>query len=434
MKTFFKILCLVTLTTTHGFTAERLMIDLLKPGFRVTSRMAEHVQPLRKEFRKIPQLKQKTVNRSLYSSTNSSKRRVLTSVCSSTPFIQKRFYTTSPVKTEQIVEDHSQTFAIPTYDGTFKYIMHEKPICLSFLNTFIPNAEIVDVDYLDSHLRPFKEYHMARTFINDEKSQKVVGQVNGFVTEQGAKDESFSVTFMDENRQKTTIADGGWFIRGLSDIYGDIVKHYPKPERNSQVDILCRTKDSYTLVEVQVIPQDYWDQRALAYAANVYGRQLKEGGKWKDIKKVICVNLLGGGPKNLAWPRKGAGFTRYAFKDQNNIEIEEGIEILQYPLFHAETKRIADEKGQKKKAYLEWLDFFEHASKKKEEEVKNSVTTEEIRMAYEKIKSSNLPQEVIEENEQQDATFFERYSQHTEYLKEQAKAERNIEIARNMIK
>lgn len=356
-----------------------------------------------------------------------------------TPLVQKRFFSaSSQTKDKNFEDDTSQTYAIPTYDGTFKYVLHDKQICRSFLEAFIPNETIVDVDFLDSLLRPFKEFQMARTFINDSKSKKVVTKVNGFVTEHGAKDENFSVAFMDDNSNQTIITDGGWFIRGLSSVYGDILRTYPKPERDSQVDLLCRLNDAhFALVEVQVVPQDYWDRRALAYAANIYGRQLKAGDLWKDIKKVICINILGGGPKSETWPDKAAGFTHYTFKDQNNREIEGGIEVLQYPLFHEETKRVADGRGQKKGAYLEWLDFLKHAPEKKEKDVRK-LLTEEVRKAYERIKSSNLPKEVTEENLQQDAELFKNYSKHIQYREQQAEDKANTdiknEIAKNLLK
>lgn len=51
---------------------------------------------------------------------------------------------------------------------------------------------------------------------------------------------------------------------------------YPKQEGNSQVDMLCRLDGSNAIIVVQVLPEDYCNQRALSYAVNVYCRQLKK--------------------------------------------------------------------------------------------------------------------------------------------------------------
>ena len=69
--------------------------------------------------------------------------------------------------------------------------------------------------------------------------------------------------------------------------------------------------------------------------------------------------MLGGGPDNTKWSSR-SGFSKLTFKDQDNIEIEDGIEVLQYPLFYQElredAKKRVSEEGRKE--YLEWLDFF----------------------------------------------------------------------------
>ena len=44
-------------------------------------------------------------------------------------------------------EEHSQVYAIPTYDATFKYLMADEEICASFLKSFIPDENITDINY-----------------------------------------------------------------------------------------------------------------------------------------------------------------------------------------------------------------------------------------------------------------------------------------------
>ncbi|MGN6671270.1 MAG: Rpn family recombination-promoting nuclease/putative transposase [Candidatus Nucleicultricaceae bacterium] len=344
-------------------------------------------------------------------------------------------------------EDSAQDFVSPTFDATSKYLMSDMGICSSFLRAFVPDENIRKVINLDTHLRPFEEYKNARVFVNADNSKKVVKKINELLDEKQVENDNFSISFVDKNDKKVkTVFGGEEFIKGFASIYGDILRSYPKPHRNSQVDLLCEVDVGYyVLVEMQVIPQDYWDKRALAYAASVYSRQLKEGQRWDEIKKVICINLLGGAYSKKPWPKR-TGFSRLTFKDQDNVEIEDGIEVLQYPLYHAELKEEAKKRVSEegKKEYLEWLDLFENAHNKKEEDIKE-IATKEVKMAYDKLKMTKLPKEVKEEYQQQEDEVFKMYSQHTEYLKQEAEKKGvekglkeglekgKIEIVRNMI-
>lgn len=266
-------------------------------------------------------------------------------------------------------KESSQIYAIPTYDATFKYIMADPEICLSVLQAFIPDENLISAKLQDTHLRPFKQYTKVRSIINDIRSKKIMQKVNDLIKHEEAMEDDFQITYK-KDEEHTFIPNGGWMIKSFAEYYGDFLSGYPKPRRNSQVDYICQTNDGhYAFVEVQVIPEDFWDQRALAYAASIYGRQLKEGDEWGDINKVISVNILGGGLRNEKWNMKSS-FRKYTFKDQDGHDIENGIEVLQYPLYHQSTR----DEGLKllkaeelKQSFMEWMDFFESAQKKKRE-------------------------------------------------------------------
>lgn len=178
----------------------------------------------------------------------------------------------------------SQIYSIPTYDATFKYMLSDSKICLSFLRTFALNSDIESIEKLDEHLRPVQSYQTAQFVINDQKSKKLMEKIDLL----RKSEEGIEVVTTDSK----SITNGGWFLTSLSEIYGDILSAFPTPERNSTVDILCRLHDgSYALVEVQVVEQDYWDRRALAYAASVYSQQMRKSDKWEKLKSVICINI-----------------------------------------------------------------------------------------------------------------------------------------------
>lgn len=338
----------------------------------------------------------------------------------------------------------AQIYSIPTYDATFKYMLGDAEIRLSFLKTFALTEHIISANPLDEHLRPLHKYQTALSTINHKDSKSLMSKVSALVNEESATDDSFQVTYTDNDDNEYTLTHGGWFIKSFAGIYGDLLNAFPKKERNSQVDLLCKLQDgSFALVEVQVIPQDFWDQRALAYAADIYARQLKSGDKWEDLKKVICINILGGGVDKLSWETH-TGFKHIQFKDQHNFPLEGGIEIFQYPLYHQETliEATAKTEGEVQKTALkEWLDFLESAASKKAEEVE-VLQTAEVRKAYDKIKPENLPEDVRKANLAQEEEQFRAYSQYTETLSKKAKEEgreegerkKTIDIARKMLK
>lgn len=64
-------------------------------------------------------------------------------------------------------------------------------------------------------------------------------------------------------------------------------------EKQTFLDLVCRDdQNRFFHVEVQVKEEDYWNPRALYYAAGVYSQQLKRGEPWGDLKPVIALNIL----------------------------------------------------------------------------------------------------------------------------------------------
>lgn len=309
-----------------------------------------------------------------------------------------------------------QVYAIPTFDATFKYVMSHNDVARSFLRSFALDSSISVVETLNEHLVPFKEFQMAREVVHDKKSQRFMAKMNQLLSEE--EEREIEVSIGDGVQGRSLVRGGGRFIKSMASIYGDILKCYPKPSRNSQVDYVCLVDNSYyAIVEVQVVPYAFWDQRALVYAASLYARQLKEGDGFKNVKKVICINILGGANDKEGW-KEDREFKHYSMKDQNNMILEKGIEILQYPLHREETLRKALERiaaGPARIEFSEWWDFFEHAHKKSEETVAQ-LRTPEVREAYKLIKTTTLPQEIWNQYIHQKEEMFEVYKEHTEKL------------------
>lgn len=92
------------------------------------------------------------------------------------------------------------------------------------------------------------------------------------------------------------------FLKAFTGIDIMSVTHYPtalpvlrdgSEEKQTFLDLSCRdNKGRYFIVEVQVKEQNYWNPRALYYAAGVYSRQLADGQPWRSLEPVIAINIL----------------------------------------------------------------------------------------------------------------------------------------------
>ncbi len=153
------------------------------------------------------------------------------------------------------------------------------------------------------------------------------------------------------------------------------------------MDLLCRLANGeLVLVEMQVVPQDYWDKRTLAYAGHVYSRQLCAGGKWSDLKRVICLNILGGGKENKRhWAREGDFKRHYRFQDESG-HFDDGIEVIQYSILNAPeilSRTMSD-----------WITFLHHSHTMTQDEVQRCIETESVILAFHLAKISSLPHQV----------------------------------------
>ena len=122
-------------------------------------------------------------------------------------------------------------------------------------------------------------------------------------------------------------------VRRFDSIKGSL----PRPQYDGKMDFACvLSNGDYALVEMQVMRENHWDRRALAYVSSFYGNQLPKGGNWKDLQKVIGINILGGGIHNrVPWPDTPNHFMRhYKFEDQLNGKgrFIDGIELFQYSI------------------------------------------------------------------------------------------------------
>jgi hypothetical protein len=160
----------------------------------------------------------------------------------------------------------------------------------------------------------------------------------------------------------------------------------------------------YALVEMQIMPEEHWDDRALGYVAAIFSRQLRKRSSWKNIQKVIGINILGGGKDNQKhWKDTPEQYSRH-YKFQEQIHNENpprymcGIEIIQYSLSNVPNQVETQERK-------DWLRFFKNAHRMVDDDVRREIQTPAVIEAFELARLRNLPADVKRSYEEEDALY-----------------------------
>jgi hypothetical protein len=240
---------------------------------------------------------------------------------------QKRGFSNAILK----LSASAQIYDVPTYDALFKHVLSNEEVRASFLKTFLPNASVSSSVRLDDHMNPVQSLQLLRKFLHSNDTDKTV---KGF-----SPLNSFEV-YLKNNASSLRHDKATAFLHEMVVRFDELKCAFPPAKYDGTMDFVCRLENNdYALIEMQVISQNFWDRRALAYVAAFYGNQLHKGDDWKDIKKVIGINILGGGRDEKAQRNDGSSdFMRhYKMQEQvhNTSRFIDGIEIVQYSLSNA---------------------------------------------------------------------------------------------------
>jgi predicted transposase/invertase (TIGR01784 family) len=327
----------------------------------------------------------------------------------------------------------TKIYGIPTYDALFKYVLSDDNIRSSFFHAFVPNLNIKSSTRLDDHMNPIQ---LLRDFLHRKDNGITINRLNSLPgVLLGVMDQSHSSIVQDE--------DATIFFHEICGHFGDIQKSFPKAKYDGTMDFVCEVdNDEYVMVEMQVMPQNCWDNRSLTYVAAYYGNQLHKGADWRHIRKVIGINILGGGKSDPAHGKDipGRYVRHYKFQEQLHSDTQglpkrciPGMELVQYSIMNALDDNRPDSEQK------DWITFLKRGHRMNEEEVAISITTPEVKRAFERAKLGNLPGEVRERYVAEDLEF-DRYSDHTSKLVSEAvseaeykKASEIAEIARKML-
>ena len=349
--------------------------------------------------------------------------------------MQRKTARPSPSKTPAVGREASsgQTYGIATHDALFKHVLSDKHIRPSFFQAFIPGLAITSSKRLDDHMNPLQDFQHLRDFIHRKDTAETVGSIS-----------STLVTSRPRSRRKIShppkLDQATKFLHEVVGHFDDIKKAFPKAQYNGTMDFVCKLQNGeFALVEMQVLPKDGWDQRALAYVAAFYGNQLRKGATWVGIQKVVGINILGGGTRDeVHWRDTPDQYMRhYKFQEQLHKKSSErfldGIELIQYSVTNAPDAWPDEEKHQQERH--DWITFFKRGSRMNEREVKSEIQTKAVLKAFERSILSKLPIEVKEnydaENSQY-AQFSRHIAQGEAKIRAEGEAKGILEAARRL--
>lgn len=311
-----------------------------------------------------------------------------------------------------ILNTTRQVFVIPTFNSAFQWTLDDSQIRNSFFEVFLPDLTVSNSVRIDNRMNPLQELELARKFLHDPGTKKTV---------RALRKESDWAVLKNSGRKclKSTA-----LLKTFVERFEDFKSAFPEPLFDGTMDFICTLEQGdHVLVEMQVIPQEYWDRRALAYVAALYSRQLIRGDSWKDIKKVIGINILGGGWSNTPHWKEDQYLRHYKLQEQlqkNPPRYIDGIEILQYALAHVHPEDCGEQSER------DWIEFLTRAPFMSEEEVAKKIKTEAVLKAFDRIKVDNLPKQVKKAYDKEEAQFA-KYAGYTAQQKEESFAKGKAE-------
>ena len=298
-----------------------------------------------------------------------------------------------------------QIYGIPTINSLFQYVLSESSIRLSFFNAFLPNMGITSSEPLDNH-----------GWLNKQSTKKCIKNL---------REEDLTIEV--HTGHKTV-----HYNKSTTKLFTDFIQHFEElarafslPQYDGSMDFVCVLNNGeLALVEMQVLPQDFWDRRALALAALVFGWQLKRGDDWRQLKRVVGLNILGGGSDDRGhWLDASHQYTcYYKFTEQIHQEdpprFLDGIELIQYSLKNAPAELDSQEKQ-------DWLLFCKQAHIMTEEDVKKQIKTPAVLQAFDLAKIQNMPTN-IRDNYKADELKYGKFSIHIQDVIDAEKKELTI--------
>lgn len=344
----------------------------------------------------------------------------------------------------------------PVYDPIFKHLMHYEDLRNNLIGNLI-GEKIISSTILDEALNPLPMYKELRNLVNQSRIEELM---------QGFENIDPCLLKVDSpDRQiRSLLAGAVDFVKALAPKYYQLTRAVPCAERETKMDIVCKTETEFINVDVQLQPQNYWDVRILDHICGLFHRQFKRGFEWSDLEKgledgtirrSIGISILDQAPKYpekvteiLPWynatPWANDELKRvFRLREENDPgKIRPGIEFYDFNLRALYILQNRHELGEYNEELIEWLDFLANANQKSHEDVAH-VKSEIVQKAYSVI--DELPKEVEQKGDEFVKTQYNIYSHYIDGTveekkdgwkaegREEGKIEGKIETAKNLL-
>ena len=173
-------------------------------------------------------------------------------------------------------------------------------------------------------------------------------------------DYAFKKIFGDENRKHILIS----FLNSILRLPPDeqimeviLLSPHQAPHlpgsKETILDVRCHDqKGAWYIVEMQVLPQTFFDKRVLYYASRAYAHQLKSGMNYDLLKPVIFLGIL-----NFTFTENSHYLSTHCLQD---IETQEFI-LTDFRFTFAELPKFKKTEGELVTVEEKWLYFLKNA-------------------------------------------------------------------------
>jgi predicted transposase/invertase (TIGR01784 family) len=202
-------------------------------------------------------------------------------------------------------------------------------------------------------------------------------------------------------------------------------------KKTSVVDVLCTDQDkNIYVVEMQVASHKGFEKRAQYYAAKAYISQMNKGGQYENLKEVIFLAIA----DFIMFPNKESYKSDHVILDKETFEQD----LKDFSFTFLELEKFTKGKDDLQTMIEKWAYYFKHADETSEKELHEIFEQDVIiRRAYEELNRFSWNEEELlayEEVLKKDMDYEASMEKKFDEGKAEGKAERDNEIARNMLK
>ena len=209
--------------------------------------------------------------------------------------------------------------------------------------------------------------------------------------------------------------------------------------KESVVDVLCRDKNGIEIiVEMQVSPEKGFEKRAQYYASKAYSKQLERGkgekGRYHNLKEVIFIAIS----DYVIFKNKEAFKSDHVILDKATYEHD----LQDFSFTFIELPKFKKTKiGELNNILDKWCFFFKYADETSESDLKKIIGSDlVIERAYEALNQFNWSEAELNTYEKEIKRIMDNRAAEDYLIDkgiekgiEKGKAERDIEIAKNMV-